>query len=241
MWKHLFLTIFLVGCAFTNQLINMDGASGTKENIPVDINILVEMAEYCEDIYDNALYEVDNNEFAYNVVQDRGVSIITIRGTNNPKNVLTDLDARPFKDRKLGIQIHRGFRDAAEKLRNEIIEKYALEEHIILTGHSLGGAIAQIMGLWFEDDAYDVQIYTFGSPTVTTTDMGDEMHFRVYIEDDPVPFLPPFPYVHWGVRIDANTLEWAENHPVGEFTKIDGRDHSIKAYLKVLRRHNENI
>ena len=241
MWKHLFLTIFLVGCSFTNQWINMDGASGTKENLPIEINILIEMAEYCEDIYDNALYEVDNNEFAYNVVEDRGVSIITIRGTNNPKNVLTDLDARPFKDGKLGIQIHRGFRDAAEKLRNEIIEKYALEEHIILTGHSLGGAIAQIMGLWFEDDAYDVQIYTFGSPTVTTTDMGDEMHFRVYIEDDPVPFLPPFPYVHWGVRIDANTLEWSENHPVGEFTKIDGRDHSIKAYLKKLRRHNENI
>ena len=128
MWKHLFLTIFLVGCSFTNQWINMDGASGTKENIPVDINILVEMAEYCEDIYDNALYEVDNNEFAYNVVQDRGVSIITIRGTNNPKNVLTDLDARPFKDRKLGIQIHRGFRDAAEKLKDDILENVALED-----------------------------------------------------------------------------------------------------------------
>ena len=26
-----------------------------------------------------------------------------------------------------------------------------------------------------------------------------------------------------------------------KFTKIDGRDHSIKAYLKKLRRHNENI
>ena len=224
----------------TNQFLGMGGANGTKENLPVGIEILTEMAEYCERIYDEGK-EIGDNEFAYNVVQDRGVTIISIRGTDNGKNVLTDLDARPFKDRKLGIQIHRGFRDAAEKLRNEIIEKYALEEHIILTGHSLGGAIAQIMGLWFEDDAYDVQIYTFGSPTVTTTDMGDEMHFRVYIEDDPVPFLPPFPYVHWGVRIDANTLEWAENHPVGEFTKIDGRDHSIKAYLKVLRRHNENI
>jgi len=219
----------------------MDGASGTRENIPVDINILIEMAEYCEDIYDNALYEVDNNEFAYNVVQDRGVTIIVFRGTDNPKNVLTDLDARPFKDRKLGVQLHRGFRSAAEKLRNEIIEKYALEEHIILTGHSLGGAIAQVMGLWFEDDAYDVQIYTFGSPTITTADFGDEMHFRVYIEDDPVPFLPPFPYIHWGIRIDARTLDWSENHPVGKFTEIDGRDHSIKSYLKVLRTHNENI
>jgi predicted lipase len=214
----------------------MGGANGTKENLPVGIEVLTEMAEYCERIYDEGK-EIGDNEFAYNVVQDRGVTIISIRGTDNSKNVLTDLDARPFRDRKLGVQIHRGFRDAAEKLRDDILENVALEETIILTGHSLGGAIAQILGLWFEDDAYEVQIYTFGSPSVLIEQMWEDGHFRVYLENDPVPFLPPFPYVHWGIRINAETLDWDEDHPIGDVSKIDARDHSIKEYLKVLRRH----
>ena len=144
----------------------MDCESGDKTTLPVDIKILIEMAEYCERIYDDGK-EISDNEFAYNVVQDRGVTIISIRGTNNGRNVLTDLDARPFKDKKLGIDLHRGFRDASEKIKQEIIENHALEETIILTGHSLGGAISQILGLWLEDDAYDVQIFTYGSPTIT--------------------------------------------------------------------------
>ena len=214
----------------------MGGANGTKENLPVDVGILIEMAEYCEKIYDEGR-EIGEDEFAYNVVEDRGVTIISIRGTDNGKNVLTDLDARPFRDKKLGVQVHRGFRDASEKLKNDIIENVALEETIILTGHSLGGAIAQILGLWFEDDAYEVQIYTFGSPSIMMEQMWEDGHFRVYLENDPVPFLPPYPYVHWGIGINAETLDWDEDHPIGDITKIDARDHSIKEYLKILNRH----
>ena len=231
------LILLLSSCMSTNKFIGMGGANGTKEDLPVGIEVLIEMAEYCERIYDEGK-EIGQDEFAYNVVQDRGVTIISIRGTDNGKNVLTDLDARPFKDRKLGVQVHRGFRDASEKLKNDIIENVPLEENIILTGHSLGGAIAQILGLWFEDDAYEVQIYTFGSPSVMIEQMWEDGHFRVYLENDPVPFLPPFPYMHWGIRINAETLDWDENHPIGDVTKIDARDHSIKEYLKVLRRHN---
>ena len=234
------LTLLLSSCLSTNQVLGMGGANGTKDNLPIGIEVLTEMAEYCERIYDEGK-EIGDNEFAYNVVQDRGVTIISIRGTDNSKNVLTDLDARPFRDRKLGVQIHRGFRDAAEKLRDDILENVALEETIILTGHSLGGAIAQILGLWFEDDAYEVQIYTFGSPSVLIEQMWEDGHFRVYLENDPVPFLPPFPYVHWGIRINAETLDWDEDHPIGDVTKIDARDHSIKEYLKVLRRHNGRL
>ena len=231
------LILLLSSCMSTNKFIGMGGASGTKEDLPVGIEVLIEMAEYCERIYDEGK-EIGQDEFAYNVVQDRGVTIISIRGTDNAKNVLTDLDARPFQDRKLGVQVHRGFRDASEKLKNDIIENVPLEENIILTGHSLGGAIAQILGLWFEDDAYEVQIYTFGSPSVMIEQMWEDGHFRVYLENDPVPFLPPFPYMHWGIRINAETLDWDENLPIGDVTKIDARDHSIKEYLKVLRRHN---
>ena len=234
--SYILLVLFLTSCLSTNKLINMDGESGDKTTLPVDIKILIEMAEYCEKIYDDGK-EISDNEFAYNVVQDRGVTIISIRGTNNGRNVLSDLDFRPFYDKKLGVDIHRGFRDAAEKIRDEIIENHALEETVILTGHSLGGAIAQIIGLWLEDDAYEVQIYSFGSPAVMTKQLWTDGHFRVYLENDPVPFLPPFPYVHWGIRIDAQTLDWDEDHPIGDVTKIDARDHSIKEYKKVLSRH----
>ena len=230
------LTLLLSSCMSTNKFISMGGANGTKDDLPVGVDVLIEMAGYCERIYDEGK-EISDNEFAYNVVQDRGVTIISVRGTNNGRNVLTDLDARPFRDKKLGVQIHRGFRDAAEKLKNDIIENHALEETVILTGHSLGGAIAQIIGLWLEDDAYEVQIYTFGSPSVITEQLWMSGHFRVYLENDPVPFLPPFPYVHWGIKINAKTLDWDEDHPIGDVTKIDARDHSIKEYLKELKKH----
>ena len=233
----IFLVIILTSCVSSNRFLSMGGANGTKENLPVKVDILTEMAEYCEKIYDEGK-ELRDNEFAYNVDQNSGVTIISIRGTNNGRNVLTDLDVRPFYDKKLGMDLHRGFRDSASIIHEDIIENHALEETIILTGHSLGGAIAQILGLWFEDDAYEVQIYTFGSPAITVNQIwSEDLHFRVYLKDDPVPFLPPFPFVHWGMRINAKTLDWDEDHPIGDVTKIDARDHSISEYKKVLLRH----
>ena len=101
----------------------------------------------------------------------------------------------------------------------------------------MGGAIAKILGLCFEEVANEGQIYTFGSPAVIMKQLGMDGHFRVYLENDPVPFLPPYLYVHWGMRINAQTLDWDEDHPIGDITKIDARDHSIKEYLKVLSRH----
>ena len=80
---------------------------------------------------------------------------------------------------------------------------------------------------------YEVQIYTFGSPSVMIEQMWEDGHFRVYLENDPVHFYHHF---NAGICIEE-TLDWDENHPIGDVIKID-RDHSIKEYLKVLRRHN---
>ena len=128
------LILLLSSCMSTNKFIGMGGANGTKTDLPVGVEVLIEMAEYCERIYDEGK-EIRDNEFSYNVVQDRGVTIVSIRGTNNGRNVLTDLDARPFQDRKLSAGLHRGFRDAAEKVKNDLIENHAIEETVILHYH----------------------------------------------------------------------------------------------------------
>ena len=56
--------------------------------------------------------------------------------------------------------------------------------------------------------------------------------------NDPVPFLPPYPFLHSGIMINADTLEWSEGGEAhrDSFTEIDGQDHSIHGYLKSLKK-----
>ena len=239
-------SLFLSGCAWLNPLIYFQGESGDRSTLPVDVEELIEMAEYCEEAYrsatnENKLYEIRNNEFSYHVKQDRGVTILIFRGTDNVKNVWTDIDARPTKDDSLdGAYLHRGFKDAATWIFEDIKRDYRLEKTIYLTGHSLGGAVAQIIGLWLHNAGYHVQIYTFGSPKVSTTFFGNRpIHYRVLVRNDPVPFVPPYPFLHSGISIDAKTLDWDEGGEAnrGSFTEIDGRDHSITYYTRILKGH----
>ena len=72
----------------------------------------------------------------------------------NGKNLTTI-----WYDEDLDIYLHRGFRDAAHVLYEDIKRNYRLERTVYLTGHSLGGAIAQIIGLWLDNDEYNIQIY----------------------------------------------------------------------------------
>ena len=232
-----------------NPFLYFQGESGDRSTLPVDVEELIEMAEYCEEAYrsatnENKLYEIRNNEFSYHVKQDRGVTILIFRGTDNVKNVWTDIDARPTKDDSLdGAYLHRGFKDAATWIFEDIKRDYRLEKTIYLTGHSLGGAVAQIIGLWLHNAGYHVQIYTFGSPKVSTTFFGNRpIHYRMLVRNDPVPFVPPYPFLHSGISIDVETLNWEEGGEAnrGSFGEIDGRDHSIKEYLKILKGHEND-
>ena len=51
----LLVLLLLSGCAFTNQWLDMSGDRGTREDLPVRIEELVERATYCKDIYDKSL------------------------------------------------------------------------------------------------------------------------------------------------------------------------------------------
>jgi len=249
----LIITLSLSGCAKHNKddKKHNDLGSGSKKDLPVTISSLIEHAEYCKAIYDSGGNQKD--EVAFEVKQEVGISIIIIRGTANEANILSDVDVRLVSDARTDIRLHKGFRDAAVNImqiidtstttgRNTIQGQtltYPLEQTVHVTGHSLGGAVAQIIGMWLHKRGKNVQIYSYGSPKVSDQVLsgGQPTHWRVVRLSDPIPFTPPWPYSHTGLFIDSQTLDWGSDNDNGLISKTDGLTHAIAKYVETLKQH----
>ncbi len=235
-WKLIILIglILFSGCAKSKVDENNDLGSGSKADLPISLDILIEHAEYCKEIYDGGGSEKDN--VAFEVKQDSGISIIVIRGTANAENVQSDIDVRLVTDDDLGIFLHKGFRDASVSVMSSIDES-SLEHTVHVTGHSLGGAIAQIIGMWLHRKGHNVQVFSYGSPKVSNEVLssGQPTHWRVVRSSDPIPFTPPWPYAHTGLFIDSQTLDWGPDNDNGLISKTDGLTHAIAKYVETLK------
>jgi len=251
-WKFIIVMVValvLSGCAKNTVDKNNDLGSGDKSNLPVTLVSLIEHAEYCKAIYDSGGDQKD--EVAFEVKQESGISIIVIRGTANDANVLSDIDVRLVSDTRTGILLHKGFRDVAVNIM-QIIDTsmktsrgivqgqtltYPLEHTVHVTGHSLGGAVAQIIGMWLHKRGKNVQIYSYGSPKVSNQVLsgGQPTHWRVVRRSDPIPFTPPWPYSHTGLFIDSQDLDWGPDNDNGLISQTDGLDHAIAKYVETLK------
>jgi len=233
------ISLILTSCAKHNKddKTHNDLGSGDKSNLPVTITSLIEHAEYCKAIYDSGGDQKD--EVAFEVKQDNGISIIVIRGTANDANVLSDVDVRLVSDTRTGIRLHKGFRDVAVTIMQIIDTTKTLEHTVHVTGHSLGGAVAQIIGMWLHKRGKNVQIYSYGSPKVSDQVLsgGQPTHWRVVRLSDPIPFTPPWPYSHTGLFIDSQDLDWGADNDNGLISQTDGLTHAIAKYVETLKAH----
>jgi len=231
------IILLLSGCAKHNKddKKHNDFGSGDKSNLPVSLTSLIEHAEYCKAIYDSGGDQKD--EVAFEVKQDNGISIIIIRGTANDANVLSDIDVRLVDDARTGIKLHKGFRDVAVTIMQIIDTTKTLEHTVHVTGHSLGGAVAQIIGMWLHTRGKNVQIFSYGSPKVSNQVLsgGQPTHWRVVRRSDPIPFTPPWPYSHTGLFIDSQDLDWGPDNDNGLISETDGLDHAIAKYVETLK------
>ena len=236
-WKYILIgiIIFLSGCAKNTVDKNNDLGSGDKSNLPVTLASLIEHAEYCKAIYDSGGTQKD--EVAFEVKQDSGITIIVIRGTANVNNLQSDIDVRLVDDARTGISLHKGFRDASITIMQILDNSHTIEHTVHITGHSLGGAIAQIIGMWLHKRGNNVQIFSYGSPKVSNQVLpgGQPTHWRVVRRSDPVPFTPPWPYSHTGLFIDSQDLDWGSDNDNGLISKTDGLTHAIAKYVETLK------
>ena len=242
------ISLILNSCAKNTVDKNNDLGSGDKSNLPVTLESLIEHAEYCKSIYD--LGGDQKDEVAFEVKQVDGISIIVIRGTANTSNMLSDIDIRLVSDTRTGIRLHKGFRDAAVTIM-QIIDTstttgrnivqgqtltYPLEHTVHVTGHSLGGAVAQIIGMWLHKRGKNVQVFSYGSPKVSDQVLDSQpTHWRVVRLSDPIPLSPPWPYRHTGLFIDSQDLDWGPDNDNQLISKTDGLTHAIAKYVTSLK------
>ena len=126
--------------------------------------------------------------------------LISIRGTASVTDALRDMDATQVPFGEWPGKVHNGFYGAAKVAYDFIglyLEKFYNGQKLVITGHSLGGAIALIVSeMLRRDKRYetDIVLYTYGAPRA-----GDQVfiegaapliHHRIVNHNDPVPSVP---------------------------------------------------
>jgi triacylglycerol lipase len=145
---------------------------------------------------------------AFLAIRDDQFAVLAFRGTANLGDWAINLNVgRVLLPGFSNVRVHRGFLAAFDSSKEELVR--AVNEYVpsslglYITGHSLGGALAQIASAVLERDNL-AACYTFGSPRVGTQNFDRDVkcpHYRIVNRWDLVPGVPfpsPWGYEHTG-------------------------------------------
>lgn len=188
----------------------------------------------------------------YYVAIDRSINSVVVahQGTerknivsvlNNADFFLEPLPAARFPNAPAGVEVHDGFLDTFERTADDVLSfvGQALEQtgftDVLVTGHSLGGAIGMLDSLMIRDAFPDVKITAtfFGVPRAGNEEFANLIDSAfggsfttVSNQNDPVPSLPPqlFGYVHANGEIHITKDEGELDGSDGGIVRCDGRE-----------------
>lgn len=135
----------------------------------------------------------------------RDITVLAFRGSRSIRNWLTNANFFPVPtDICHGCTAHQGFWDSWLEARSGILDTLlkAANQYpsskVVVVGHSLGGAIADLAAAEIRKQGVNVDLYTYGAPRIAGKTLSDFItnqnrggNFRSTHIDDPVPRLPP--------------------------------------------------
>jgi len=163
-----------------------------------------------------------------------GLQQLAFRGTANLENVLVDLDVQLQLDKGLGIQLHQGFSAAAKAVYENALPYLDKTKPVQTTGHSLGGAIAVIVGMYLQRDGFQLtHVITFGQPKVTNVQGAAVFEnlplTRVVTPTDIVPLVPLLS----PLQLQNLDIYW---HMGNEVILLTGKQYALTAGIKSMMR-----
>ena len=136
------------------------------------------------------------------------VALFSFRGTSNPAQWIRDLRLIPV-DYSWG-RVHAGFKGGLEIAGPQLAafaEAAQKAQHVWVTGHSLGGALAVMAAAHLKQQGITPSVYTYGQPRVGLAGFADRFAqelpdrlIRFVNQSDIVPRVPPgLFYRHTGI------------------------------------------
>lgn len=151
------------------------------------------------------------------ITHHEDIILISVRGTQEKPDILRDLDALqvPFIEGK--GTAHNGFYKAYKAIIGFVqnyLDRFYIDQKIIICGHSLGGAICTLLAEALRRQnkgQYDVLLYTYGSPragdSVFVEGAKELAHHRIVNNNDPVPSVPaPWMNADWRLWVPGAVL-----------------------------------
>ncbi|CAG9944718.1 unnamed protein product [Clonostachys rosea f. rosea IK726] len=203
--------------------------NGTAIGDPVTCYKNCERAEQDGAIVVGSYLGEETEFFAYIALVESRKQIIWVgRGSSTDKNWATNLKTELIpSDLVDGAKIHTGFSTAWDEISHDVLA--TLEEQkskhpdydIIVTGGSLGGAVATVAAAHIREAGYQADLYTYGSPRIGNGVLVDFItqqpgkSYRVTHRHDLVPRIPTpiIPLPDWPEYRHVSPEYWLQGEP----------------------------
>lgn len=214
----------------------------------LNCNNLIYRARLCKFTYNNSYLRINNYTKIKNcfIFHNNNTLDICFRGTSNINDICYNLNIIPKSFIKDEFKVHSGFLNKYLVIRDMIINKTKeimnnnQIEHIYLSGHSSGGAIANIASLDYHYLYPNITIntITFGSPRVANKAFIEEYNkkiknsVRIVNDNDIIQFLP-LPIIYHHIH---EPLVLHNNNKDVNIIKFIMDSHGTNSYIKNLKK-----